>query len=140
MLLRSCEAPLRTFVRANRDRRLTSVVVDDSDNFLEVICALLERDDDLDLVARGHDGLEAVEIVARLRPDLLVMDIDMPRIDGLTAALIISTRFPSTQIVLMSAEDSRELMADCMACGAAAFVHKPRFRQEFPSCLRFIAA
>src|SRR5438270_11192335 len=100
MLLRSCEASLRTFVRGNRDRRLATVVVGDCDNFLEVICALLERDEDLDLVARGHDGLEAVEIVARLRPDLLVMDIDMPRIDGLTAALIISTRFPSTKLVL----------------------------------------
>ena len=42
MLLRSCEASLRTFVRGNRDRRLATVVVDDSDNFLEVICALLD--------------------------------------------------------------------------------------------------
>ena len=118
--------------------RLRTVVIDDSAMFLEVACALLERDDELDVVARGRNGREAVDIVAKLSPDLVVMDIDMPQLDGLTAALIISCSFPSTRIILMSAEDSYELRADCMACGAEAFVHKPRFRQEFPLCLETI--
>ncbi|HVH85272.1 MAG TPA: response regulator [Terriglobales bacterium] len=119
-------------------QRLRTVVIDDSATFLEVVCALMERDDELDIVARGRDGIEAIELVAKLNPDLVVMDVDMPRLDGLNAAFIISSRFPSTQIVLMSAEDSGELRADCMACGAMAFVHKPRFRQEFPLCLEII--
>jgi len=136
MLLHSHEPGLATFSVLDNHHRLTTAVIDDSETFLEVVCALLECDDNLDVVARGHDGEEAIDIVAKLRPDLVVMDIDMPRLDGLNAALVISTRFPSTQIVLMSAEDSRELRADCLACGAVAFVHKSRFRQDFPSCLQ----
>ena len=136
MLLHSHELDLATFTVRDTHHRLRTVVVDDSETFLEVVCALLECDDNVDVVGRGHDGEEAVEMVAKLRPDLLVMDIDMPYLDGLSAALVISTHFPSTLIVLMSAEDSRELRADCQACGAAAFVQKSRLRQDFPSCLQ----
>ncbi|MBV9074602.1 MAG: response regulator [Acidobacteria bacterium] len=64
------------------------------------------------VIGRGCDGTEAIEIVQRLQPDLVGMDVDMPSIDGLTAALIITTHFPSVQVLLMSAEDSRELLAD----------------------------
>src|SRR5262249_6608008 len=119
-------------------RRLSTVVIDDSASFLEVVCALLECDDDVDVIARGQDGIEAIKLVATLGPDLLIMDIDMPELDGLNAALIVSRCFPNTRIVLMSAEESLELHADCRACGAVGFVSKARFRQEFPFLLHEI--
>jgi len=116
-------------------RRLRTIVIDDSATFLEVVCALLERDNELDIVARGTNGKEAIELVAKLHPDLVVMDVDMPELDGLMAALIISCGFPEARIVLMSAEDSPDLRMECMGCGAEAFVYKPRFREDFPSLL-----
>jgi two-component system, NarL family, nitrate/nitrite response regulator NarL len=116
-------------------KRLRTVVVDDSPTFLEVVCALLELEEEIDVLARAADGVSALEVVADLRPDLLVMDIDMPYLDGLNAAMLISTRFPRTRIVLMSADDSPELRADCLACGADAFVHKPQFRKAFSRAL-----
>src|SRR5690242_4075849 len=64
-------------------RRLRTIVIDDSATFLEVVCALLERDNELDIVARGTNGKEAIELVAKLHPDLVVMDVDMPELDGL---------------------------------------------------------
>lgn len=121
-------------------RRLAAAVIDDSPSFLEITCALLERDDEVDVVARGRNGKEAIEIVAALDPDLVVMDIDMPQLDGLNAAMIISCCFPRTQVILMSADDSPELRADCRACGAVAFVSKSRFREEFPWLLEEITA
>ena|SRR5438270_2190967 len=137
MLLQSYEPLVTEAFTREPCRRLRIAVIDDSPTFLDVICALLERDDNLDVIARGHDGTEAIGIVAKLHPDLVVMDIDMPHLDGLNAALVISTLFPSVHVILMSAEDSLELQADCMACGAA-FVHKARFRQDFPSCLQTV--
>lgn len=112
--------------------RLRAAVIDDSSTFLEVVCALLERDDEVDVVARGTDGIEALEIVDKLRPDLVLMDIDMPHLDGLNAALVITRCFPRTRVLLMSADDSAELKADCRACGAVGFISKAHFRQEFP--------
>jgi CheY-like chemotaxis protein len=116
-------------------KRLRTVVVDDSPTFLEVVCALLELDEHIDVLARATDGMSAVEVVAGLRPDLLVMDINMPYLDGLNASMLISTRFPATHIILMSGDDSSELRADCLACGADAFIHKPQFRRTFPRVL-----
>lgn len=120
--------------------RLSTIVADDSDTFLEIVCALLERENNVDIVARGREGAEAIELVEKFRPDLLVMDIDTPHLDGLNAALIISTRFPSTGIILMSTEESRELRADCSAFGAVAFIYKPHFRDDFPVWLEALGA
>ncbi|HWC19886.1 MAG TPA: response regulator transcription factor [Terriglobales bacterium] len=118
--------------------RLRTIVIDDSPSFLEVVCALLERDNELDIVARGRNGKEAIELVAKLNPDLVLMDVAMPQLDGLTAALLIACSWPDTRVVLMSAEDSPELRLESMSCGAEAFVPKPRFREDFPSCLKKI--
>src|SRR5437868_6497520 len=128
VLFHACEIEQPNCPSGPEAQRLRTIVIDDSSTFLEVLCALLDRDEDFDIVARGRDGTEAIELVAKLSPDLVVMDIDMPRLDSLNAALIISNCFPSTRVVLMSAEYSRELRADCVACGAIAFVHKARFR------------
>jgi len=139
MILSTQEGVFRTSTQSVSQgaapKRLATVVIDDSSSFADVICALLEREDALDIVARGCDGIEAIEITAKLRPDLLIMDIDMPVLDGLNAALILATRFPDTRIVLMSIDDSPELIADCEACGAMGFIPKGRFRQEFPFVL-----
>jgi DNA-binding NarL/FixJ family response regulator len=105
--------------------------VDDSPLFLEAVCALLELNPEIEIVGVAADGINAIEVVATLKPELLLMDVEMPKLDGLNTALLISTRFPEIRIVLMSAEDSEALRADCEACGATAFVHKLYFLQQF---------
>jgi DNA-binding NarL/FixJ family response regulator len=112
--------------------------VDDSPLFLEAVCALLELNPEIEIVGVAADGVNAIEVVSSLLPELVLMDVDMPYLDGLNAALLISTRFPSIRVVLMSAEDSDELRADCQACGAAAFVHKLYFLQQFSYALESV--
>src|SRR5437868_14730263 len=116
MILSTQEGVFRTSTqsvsRGAAPKRLATVVIDDSSSFADVICALLEREDALDIVARGCDGIEAIEITAKLRPDLLIMDIDMPGVDGLNAALIPATRFHDIRMVLMSQGDSTGVGAD----------------------------
>jgi len=133
----SQEAIFRTHSSATKlaNARLRTIVIDDSSSFLEVICELLEREDVIDIIARGEDGMDAIEMTAKLSPDLVLMDVDMPVLDGLNATLIISARFPSTRIVLMSVDDSPELRADCAACGGTSFVNKARFKEEFARAL-----
>ena len=118
-----------------RRERLRLIVADDSPEFMEVVCALLELDHQIDVVARVGDGGEAIEAVAKLRPDAVLMDVDMPILDGLTATMVISAQFPGTRIVLMSAFESPELRAEAQACGALGLVDKTMFREEFPQVL-----
>jgi CheY-like chemotaxis protein len=115
--------------------RMRTVVVDDSDTFLQVICHLLDFEGTIDLVAAASDGVEAIDTVIRLKPALVVMDVSMPGLDGLSAASLFAEMSPVPTIILMSSEDSPQLRAKCVRAGAFAFVHKENLRQEFEAVL-----
>ncbi|MGC2696834.1 MAG: response regulator transcription factor [Candidatus Angelobacter sp.] len=117
------------------ERRIRTVVVDDSEMFLQVVCGLLELDPLIDLVARAGKGGEAIETVMKLKPDLVLMDVHMPYLDGLTLAWFFTNRFPSARVVLMSSDNTPELREACENSGALEFVHKENFRQEFSAAL-----
>ena len=115
-------------------------MVDDSPTFLQVACELLELDPLIDLVARAGKGGEAIETVLKLQPDLVLMDVHMPYLDGLTLAWFFARRFPSSRVVLMSADKSPELREACETAGAFDFVHKENFREEFGAVLQRVCA
>jgi two-component system, NarL family, nitrate/nitrite response regulator NarL len=109
-------------------RPVRMVVVDDSPEFLEVACGLINTENFIEIVGKGTDGTQAVHAASDLQPDILLMDVQMPYMNGLTAALLVSQHFPATKVVLMSAEDSLQTRISCRSSGAHAFIHKPAFR------------
>ncbi len=125
---------------ATGERRIRTVVVDDSETFLQVACELLELDPLVDLIARADKGGEAIETVMKLKPDLVLMDVHMPYLDGLTLAWFFAQRFPAARVVLMSTDNTPELRQACDQSGALDFVHKENFRQEFRAALRRVLA
>ena len=128
----AAEAPLAE----GGPKRIRTVVVDDSPTFLQVACALLELDPLIDLVARAGKGGEAIETVFKVQPDLVLTDVHMPYLDGLTLAWFFTRRFPAARVVLMSADNTPELREACEAAGAFDFVHKENFREEFGAILQ----
>lgn len=116
--------------------KLRTVVVDDSDPVLEAICALLALEDCIDVVATAQDGVEALHVAAEVMPDLVVMDINMPNMNGLQAAKFLTRHFPDTKIMLMSAEDSSKIREQCRASGVHGFAYKLKFREEFGLAVR----
>ena len=125
-------------VIAAGERRIRTVVVDDSETFLQVACELLELDPLVDLIARADKGGEAIETVMKLKPDLVLMDVHMPYLDGLTLAWFFAQRFPTARVVLMSTDNTPELREACEQSGALDFVHKENFREEFRTALERI--
>src|SRR5438105_6115868 len=111
--------------------RIKTVVVDDSPTFLQVACELLELDPVIDLVARAGKGGEAIETIMKLKPDMVLMDVHMPYLDGLTLAWFFANRFPSVRVVLMSTDESPEFRDPCEAACAFDFLHNENFRQDF---------
>lgn len=123
----------------NSSTRIRTVVVDDSETFLRVTCDLLDHEDVIDLVAAASDGEEAINTVARLKPELVLMDVSMPGVDGLQAArMLLAEMSPAPTVVLMSSEDTPQLRSDCWRAGAFGFVHKANFRDEFEAVLQRI--
>ena len=128
-------APAQPSIKNESPERLRTVVVDDSETFLEVTCDLLDLEDVIDLVAAASDGVEAISTVARLKPALVLMDVSMPGLDGLAATALLAEMEPAPTVVLMSSEDTPQLRSDCWRAGAFDFVHKPNFRDEFEAVL-----
>jgi DNA-binding NarL/FixJ family response regulator len=116
-------------------KRIRTVVVDDSEMFLQVACELLELDPLVDVIARAEKGGQAIETVMKLQPDLVLIDVHMPYLDGLTLAWFFNHRIPSARVVLMSSEDTPELRRACEDSGALDFVHKENFRRDFRAAL-----
>jgi DNA-binding NarL/FixJ family response regulator len=103
---------------------LTVMIVDDHPSFRASARWLLETEGCL-VVAEAVSGEAALEVVARAQPELVLLDIGLPGIDGFQAAVAIRARCPATRIVLTSSRELADLGADRVsACGAAGFVHK----------------
>jgi CheY-like chemotaxis protein len=117
-------------------RRLRTMVVDDSETFLKIVSCVLDLDDTIDLVAAASNGVEAIDTVMRLKPELILMDVHMPGLDGLATARLLSRMSPAPVVILMSSDDAPNLRAACRFAGAFDFVHKENFRAEFEAALR----
>lgn len=116
-------------------QQMRLVVVDDSPDFLEVVCGLLALEDFIEVAGTATDGSGAIQAAADLHPDVILMDVQMPYMNGLTTALLLSQHFPAVKVVLMSADESLQTRIACQSSGAQAFIYKPAFRTQFFTAL-----
>jgi DNA-binding NarL/FixJ family response regulator len=103
------------------------LVVDDQAPFRRAAQAVLLMTDGFESVAEAETGEDAVEAVGRLHPDLVLMDINMPGINGIEATRQIMAASPDTFVILLSTYNADDLPADARQSGAIAYVHKEEF-------------
>ena len=103
---------------------VTVLVVDDVPTLAQTFARLLGRVDQFKVVACCHDGDEAIAFARRERPDLVVMDVKMPRVDGIEATKEIKQMLPETVVVLLSAYGDPALVNEATLAGASAYLTK----------------
>jgi CheY-like chemotaxis protein len=111
------------------------LVAEDDESFLDAIALLLEQDARFAVAGRACDGREAVELAEQLSPDAVVMDIEMPVLDGVEATRRLRAAAPGLPIVAVSGHDYEERVLEIRQAGANDYVRKARLSDELPRVL-----
>lgn len=119
---------------------LTVLLVDDHEVVRKGLRAALEAEPDLEIVGEAADGLEAVKLVERLHPHVVVMDLMMPGLNGLDTLAIVGTRFPATKVVVLSMIASDAHVSQALSSGALGYVLKGGPVSELITAIRAAAA
>lgn len=114
----------------SRADRIQAIVVDDSQVMRKHLRDFLTECSSVELVAEATNGAEAVELAVRRQPDLVIMDLNMPTMDGLQATGLIRERNPEARIIIMTMAGGNEVKARCLAGGAHGFVCKQQICRE----------
>jgi DNA-binding NarL/FixJ family response regulator len=115
--------------------RFRILVAEDDESFLDAIALLLDQDDRFVLVGRARNGREAVTLTEQVAPDALVMDIEMPVLDGVEATKLLREATPDLPIVAVSGHDYEERVLEIRQAGADDYVRKARLADELPRVL-----
>jgi CheY-like chemotaxis protein len=106
------------------------LVVEDDDSFAEALTELLEADGRLQVVGRARDGRQAIELAEALQPDVVLMDIVLPVMDGVEATGEIRRRQPSIAVVGVTGSEYEERALEVRDAGAVDFVRKGRLEPD----------
>ncbi len=117
-------------------QKIRILVVDDNRGTTENVSRLIYFEHDMEVIGQAYDGRQGVEMATALKPHIVLMDINMPDMDGITATREMRDKAPFSQIIIMSVQADPEYMRQAMAAGARDFQPKPFTADELVSCIR----
>jgi DNA-binding NarL/FixJ family response regulator len=121
-------------------QRFRVLIADDHRMFAEALQAILATDDRLEVAGHAGDGAEAVKLALNLRPDVTLMDIAMPVMDGLQATKQIRKQWPTACVLMLTGSNSRTDVDQAREAGAAGYVTKERISAELIEAILEIAS
>ena len=120
--------------------RISTLLADDHELVRQGLRALLEAEDDIAVVGEARDGRQAVEMALRLRPDVIVMDIAMPLLNGIEATRQILGALPSARVLILSAHSDEEYVESVTALGVVGYVLKQSSLEDLATAIRMAQA
>jgi DNA-binding NarL/FixJ family response regulator len=110
--------------------RVRVLIADDHSLFAEALQAILGTDARFEIVALANDGRAAVDLAGTLRPDVVLMDISMPNLDGFAATKELRERAPETSVLMLTGSNARDDVDKARKSGAAGYITKDRIAVE----------
>ncbi|MEZ4790856.1 MAG: response regulator transcription factor [Flavobacteriales bacterium] len=118
----------------------TLLLVDDQTIFLDGIESLLERMPEVEIVGKAHNGRAALDLVKGIKPDLVLMDINMPHMDGIEATKRMAKASPDTRVIVLSMYGHREFVLELLDSGAGGYLLKTAGKDELMEAIRTVGA
>lgn len=106
------------------EKTIRVLVVDDHELFRQGVSAILDHVEDIDVIGQADNGQKAIDQSGTLSPDVILMDINMPVCDGLTATRHIHEHFPNIKILILTVSDTEEMLFEAVKAGASGYVLK----------------
>jgi DNA-binding NarL/FixJ family response regulator len=129
-------------IKASKDNgkmaTIDILVVDDHPIVREGLVAILESQDDFNVVAEGNNGAEAAELYQRLQPDIVMIDLQMPQTDGVQGIQQIRAQDPDAKIVVLTAYDTDERILQAVQAGARGYLLKGAPREDIFRAIRVV--
>jgi pilus assembly protein CpaE len=116
--------------------RIRTLIVDDIPETRNHLSKLLSFESDIEVVGSASSGAEAIDLAAKLQPDVVLMDINMPDMDGITATEQMASRAPTSAVIMMSVQGEADYLRRSMLAGAREFLVKPFSSDELTSSIR----
>lgn len=114
------------------------LLADDHKLFIEGLAELIRKRPDIELSGQAKDGFTAVEQAEILQPDIILMDISMPELNGIKAAKQVLAKFPDTKIIMLSMYNSRELIVESLRAGAVGYILKECSSEELYEAIKTV--
>jgi DNA-binding NarL/FixJ family response regulator len=115
------------------------LLVDDEPKVLRGLRMRLGLEADIRVVGEAADGATAIDLAGRLSPDVVLMDVNLPVLDGITATQQLAARVPQAAVVMLSLHDDRATIGRALAAGAVAFVGKQQMDGDLLAAIRMAA-
>lgn len=112
------------------------LIVDDQTVIREGLQVILSANADIEVIGAAANGEEALEIAAKLRPDLVLMDLKMPVMNGIRATELLKARYPEISVLVLTTYDDDEWVIDAIRAGAAGYLLKDSGREELVAAIR----
>lgn len=114
------------------------LIVDDVRDSRDNVAKLLRFESDIEVAGMTENGQEAIDLALKIEPDIVLMDVNMPGIDGITATTRIVGRLPNTAVIMMSVQNEADLLRQSMMAGAREFLAKPFSHDELTNSIRHV--
>lgn len=118
--------------------RIKILIADDHTVVREGTRQVLEQEEDMQVVAEAGDGEEAVRLTGETKPDVVIMDINMPKLDGIGATMKIKELYPKTAVLILSAYDDDQFVFSLIEGGAAGYILKSASGREICDAVRSV--
>jgi CheY-like chemotaxis protein len=128
--------PLQDFSPEPTTDKIRILIVDDNPGTRDNVTRLLYFEDDMEVIGQAVNGREGIEMTVELKPHIVLMDINMPDMDGITATKEMGVDAPYSQVIIMSVQSDQHYMKQAMAAGARDFQPKPFTSDELVNCVR----